>query len=140
MTEADDPHTGAALPRHEARTRALEALFAADVRDVPVDRVLEGAGWLDEFTERLLDTVAAHRDEIDALIRERARGWSLERMPVVDRNVLRLGLAELLYVEDVPPRVAIDEAVELVKTLSTDSSSSFVNGILAAVATDRGLL
>lgn len=138
--EEHEPTDRASLPRREARTKALEALFAADVRQVGVDRVLASAGWTDAFTERLIEAVTEHRDEIDGMIRTWARGWSLERMPVVDRNVLRLGLAELVFFDDVPARVAIDEAVELVKQLSTDSSSSFVNGILAAVAKDRDLL
>ncbi len=127
--------------RSEARTRALELLFAADLRGVPVADLLASPdmGWIDDFTRLLVDTVAEHAESIDELITTQARGWTLERMPLVDRNVLRLGLAELLHVDEVPPKVAIDEAVELAKTLSTDSSPRFVNGILAAVARDRDL-
>lgn len=128
------------LPRRQARTRALEVLFAADVRGTEPGAVAKESGPVDDFTARLVDTVVTNREEIDALIESRAEGWSLARMPVVDRNVLRLGLAELLFVEDVPAKVAIDEAVELVKELSTDSSPRFVNGVLAAVARSRALL
>ena len=134
--------TAGELSRTEARTRALELLFAADLRGVAVADLLEAreTGWVDGFTRLLVETVAEHAEAIDALIGTHARGWTLDRMPLVDRNVLRLGLAELLHVDQVPPKVAIDEAVELAKTLSTDSSPRFVNGILAAVARDRDLI
>lgn len=126
--------------RREARTKALELLFAADVRDTSVEVLLGDSGWVDDFTELLVSTVVEHRLELDRLIGEQAEGWTLDRMPVVDRNVLRLGLAELLFVEEVPAKVAIDEAVEMAKALSTDSSPRFVNGILAAIARDRDLV
>ena len=132
------------LPRREARTRALELLFAADLRGQPLASAghgaLEGEDRLDAFTRQLLAAVADNLLDLDRRISERSRGWSLERMPGVDRAVLRLGLAEMLYVDEVPAAVAIDEAVELAKTLSTDDSPRFVNGLLAAVAKDEGLL
>ena len=144
MTAAEDsvPGSGRSMSRTEARTKALEVLFAADLRGVPAGTLLEDpeGGWVDDFTRTLVTTVADNRYDIDQLIGERAEGWTLDRMPGVDRNVLRLGLAELLYIDEVPPAVAIDEAVELAKSLSTDSSPRFVNGILAAVARDRDLL
>jgi transcription antitermination protein NusB len=128
------------LPRHEARRRALTALYEADVRRRPLagalDRVAddEHADPLDAFAESLVTGVAAHQAEIDAVITRFARGWSLERMPIVDRNVLRLGVYELLHVESTPPAVVIDEAVELAKELSTDDSPRYVNGVLSAIA------
>ncbi len=128
------------LTRREARTRALELLFAADVREAEAGSLMDAEGWVDEFTRMLVELVTVHRATIDEVIGERADGWSVERMPAVDRNVLRLGVAELLLVDDVPPKVAIDEAVELAKHLSTDSSPRFVNGVLAAIARERGLL
>lgn len=128
------------VSRTEARTRALEILFAADVRDGDPARLLAEGGTSDTFTETLVDVVIEHRTALDELITTQAEGWTLDRMPAVDRNVLRLGLAEMLYVEEVPAKVAIDEAVELAKALSTDSSPRFVNGVLAAIARDRGLL
>lgn len=145
MSGSDGPTAPArALPRHEARTRALQLLFAADVRGRPLGTAAEGAGEgadrLDAFTLTLIDTVVANAADIDRVIGDRARGWTLQRMPVVDRNVLRLGLAELLFLDEVPAAVAIDEAVELAKTLSTDDSPRFVNGILSAVARERGLV
>lgn len=132
----------AGLSRTDARTRALELLFAADVRSVPAATLLDAGetGWVDDFTRLLVDAVTEHRTELDALIAERADGWTLDRMPNVDRNVLRLALAEMLHVEDVPTKVAMDEAVELAKSLSTEASPRFVNGILAAIARDKGLV
>ena len=75
----------------------------------------------------------AHRERIDGLLAEHAHGWSLERMPTVDRNILRIGVYELLWAEDVPDPVAISEAVALAQDLSTDSSPAFVNGLLARI-------
>jgi transcription antitermination protein NusB len=127
-------------PRRDARTRALEMLFAADVRDITATVLLTDGTPIDRFTELLVDTVAEHRFELDQLIGQHARGWTLDRMPAVDRAVLRLGIAEMLYVDDVPPKVAIAEAVEMAKSLSTDGSPAFVNGVLDAIAHARELI
>lgn len=135
-TDDDQP----ALTRREARTRALELLFAADVRETSPTALLDAGGWVDDFTRLLVQTVVEHRAELDVIIAARAEGWSMDRMPAVDRNVLRLGVAEMLHVDEVPAKVAIDEAVELAKQLSTDSSPRFVNGVLAAIAREHGLL
>ena len=134
--DAGDIH----LPRRMARTRALELLFAADVRGVAPALVMATAGWLDDFTRLLVDTVVAYQPQLDEVIGAHAQDWTVERMPAVDRTVLRLGTAELLHMDDVPPKVAIDEAVELAKSLSTDASPKFVNGVLAAIARDHGLV
>jgi N utilization substance protein B len=131
---------GRHLPRREARTRALELLFAADVRGADPAVVMADAGWVDDFTRLLVDTVGGHLVELDELIGAHAEGWAVDRMPAVDRTVLRLAVAEMLHVDDVPPKVAIDEAVELAKALSTDSSPGFVNGVLAAIAKANDLL
>lgn len=138
--DADADADASALPRREARTKALEFLFAADVRSVPTMHLVDQAGRVDAFSRQLVEVVTDNRAPIDALIEQRAEGWSLARMPAVDRNVLRLGVAEMLYLDEVPPKVAIDEAVELAKQLSTDSSPRFVNGVLAAIARDHGLV
>ncbi|GAC1380262.1 MAG: hypothetical protein NVSMB48_05930 [Marmoricola sp.] len=84
--------------------------------------------------------VDAHRERLDELIGGYATGWSLERMPAVDRNVLRLGIYEVLYVDDVPDAVAVSEALALVGDLSTDDSPQYVNGILGAVVRDKATL
>ncbi len=129
--------------RSKARKRALDILFAADVRQVPVGDILEAeakraagepqrtASWL--YARDIVDGVQDHRGEIDDLIAQHAQGWTLARMPAVDRAILRIGVWELVYNDEVPPAVAIDEAVELAKELSTDESSAFVHGVLAAV-------
>ena len=85
----------------------------------------------------LLGGVQQHRDEIDALIEGHAERWELNRMPVVDRNLLRIALFELLWCDDVPVAVAINEAVELAKSLSTEDSGRFVNGLLGRIAQER---
>lgn len=133
--------------RRRARQRAVEILYEADVRDRPLPELLadyvraerageEGAA-MEEFTLELVRGVHRHREELDGLISAYARDWRLERMPIVDRNLLRLGLFEILYVDDVPTAVAIDEAVELAKRLSTDDSGRFINGVLARIAEAR---
>ena len=86
-----------------------------------------------EYTARLVEGVAAHQDHIDALIAEHARGWTLDRMPGVDRNLVRLAVYEILYVDDVPGPVAVSEAVELAADLSTDESPKFVSGLLSRI-------
>ncbi len=124
--------------RSKARKRALDVLFAADLRGESALEALDAAiadgdGPTNDYTETLIRGVVAERTRIDELLAEHAQGWTLERMPGVDRNVLRLGVYELLYVEDVPDAVAVSEAVALVQDLSTDDSPSFVNGVLGAV-------
>lgn len=125
--------------RSKARKRAVDILFEADLRGLdPVVLLDERVGApevppVNPYTVELVQGVLAHRDRIDGLIAEHAQGWTLGRMPAVDRAVLRLGLFELLWA-DVPDAVAIDEAVELAKTLSTDDSPRFVNGVLGTVA------
>lgn len=90
-----------------------------------------------EYARELVRGVEEHRPEIDALIEEVARNWEIGRMPVIDRNIIRMGILELLYRRDVPPKVAINEAVELAKKYSTKNSSAFVNGILDKVKERR---
>jgi len=114
-------------------------LFEAEVRGEPVLPLLEerSAAKADdgppvpEYAAELVRGVQAHREQIDELLATYAEGWTLDRMPAVDRNILRIGAYELLWADDVPDGVAINEAVELAKDLSTDSSPSFVNGLLA---------
>jgi N utilization substance protein B len=121
--------------RSKARKRALDILFEAEIRGEPVlglldQRIAEASPPVSEYAADLVRGVQAHRDRIDELLAEHAEGWSLDRMPVVDRNVLRIGLYELLWADDVPDAVAINEAVVLARDLSTDASPAFVNGLL----------
>lgn len=122
--------------RSKARKRAVDVLFEADQRGIDplpllAERVAAGQPPVQEYTVTLVEGVQAHRDRIDELLATYSHGWTVQRMPAVDRQVLRIGTYELLWRDDVPDAVAIDEAVELVKTLSTDDSPSFVNGLLA---------
>lgn len=130
--------------RNKARRRAVEVLFEADLRDAdPItvlnDRVRRrqaadpstGDPIIQEYTVTLVEGVAAHRARIDDLLATYSVGWTLDRMPAVDRNILRLGVYELLWGDDVPDPVVLAEAVSLARELSTDESPQFVNGLLA---------
>jgi N utilization substance protein B len=128
--------------RSKARKRALDVLFEAELRGEPVLEVLaqraqqaqqapNQAPPLPPYAAELVRGVQSHRQRIDELLAEHSRGWALERMPTVDRNALRIGAYELLWQDDVPDAVAISEAVQLVRDLSTEESPSFVNGLLA---------
>jgi N utilization substance protein B len=124
--------------RSKARKRALDVLFEAELRGLPVlgllaERMSLGEQPTPEYAAEIVRGVQAHRDEIDKLMADNAVGWTLERMPAVDRNVLRIGVWELLWADDVPDGVAISEAVALAQDLSTDGSPAFVNGLLAKV-------
>ncbi|MEV8534027.1 transcription antitermination factor NusB [Streptomyces sp. NPDC051211] len=126
--------------RSNARKRAFQILFEADQRDVPVREVL--ADWIrhsrsdtrqppvTEFTMTLVEGYAERVNRIDDLIATYAVDWDLDRMPVADRNIVRLGAYELIWVDETPDAVAIDEAVQLAKEFSTDDSPAFVNGLL----------
>ncbi|GAA4690833.1 transcription antitermination factor NusB [Nocardioides nanhaiensis] len=128
--------------RSKARKRALDLLYAADLRGedatTTLDRsVEEGAAPTNPYTAVLVRGVVEHREAIDELLTEHAQGWTLARMPAVDRNVLRLGVFEMLWQDDVPDGVAVTEAMALVRELSTDDSPPFVNGVLGAIQRTR---
>ena len=130
--------------RSKARKRALDILFQSDVRGDDLASVLAAeakraanepareASWL--YAREIVDGVIDNRDAIDEQITTFAKDWSLARMPAVDRAVLRIGVWEILYNDEVPAAVAIDEAVELAKEFSTDDSGSFVHGVLGRIA------
>jgi N utilization substance protein B len=123
--------------RTKARKRAVDVLYEADVRGRDVLSVLadrmETPPPVPEHTIRLVEGVAEHSARIDALIEAHASNWSLDRLPDVDRAILRMAVFELLWADDVPDVVVIDEAVELAKALSTDDSPAYVNGVLGAI-------
>jgi N utilization substance protein B len=122
-------------PRHQARERALTLLYEAELKGIRPALVLEDLPVApDPYTVTLVETVEAEQSDIDGLIGGAAIGWEMARMAVVDRNVLRLAVAELLTFPDVPVAVILNEAVELATSYSTDSSGSFVNGVLATLA------
>jgi|HubBroStandDraft_3_1064219.scaffolds.fasta_scaffold66776_2 N utilization substance protein B len=124
--------------RSKARKRALDILFEAEQRGLPVLELLSerqslGEQPVQEYAADLVRGVATHQERIDLVISDNAVGWTLARMPAVDRNVLRIGVYELVWADDVPDAVAISEAVALAQDLSTDSSPVFVNGLLAKI-------
>ena len=142
QTDAEDDATPRGTSRHAARKHALDILYEADLKERPLADILathlRDDEELGEFSIALVRGVHRHRTEIDGLIETHSRGWKLSRMPIVDRNILRVALFELLHTQDVPTAVVIDEAVELAKELSTDDSGRFVNGLLARAAEAAG--
>ena len=125
--------------RSKARKRALDILFEAELRGTPVldllaERIALASPPVSAYAADLVRGVTEHAARIDELISEYAEGWTLDRMPAVDRNVLRIGVFELLWAPDIPDGVAISEAVLLAQDLSTDASPAFVNGLLARIA------
>lgn len=121
--------------RHEARERAIQLVYEAEQRELDAagilgDQLLEP----DAYTVTLINGVGEHRAEIDEVISTYARGWTLERMPSMDRAVLRVAVYELGHAPDVPTAVVLDEAVELAKRYGTDDSGRFVNGVLSSAA------
>lgn len=123
--------------RRDARRRAIDILIQADLTGRPPEVVLGELRSLGEkiptFTEELVRGVAARIDQLDRLIGEHAEGWTVARMAVVDRTLLRVACHEMLHREDIPVGVAIDEAVEAAKELSTEDSGRFVNGLLGRI-------
>ncbi len=129
--------------RSKARKRALDILFASELRSedpvTALERAIEaGEGPTNDYTSTLVRGVAEHQGRIDEVLATYSKGWTLSRMPAVDRNVLRIGVYELLWGdEDVPESVAVSEAMHLVQDLSTDESPTFVNGLLGSIMRDR---
>jgi N utilization substance protein B len=124
--------------RTKARKRALDVLFESELRDedplqVLAERIAQADPPVNDYTVRLVEGVTSHRERIDELLRAYSVGWPLDRMPTVDRNLLRIGVYELLWADDVPDAVAVNEAVKLAGELSTDDSAGFVNGLLARI-------
>ncbi len=124
--------------RTKARKRAVDVLYEADLRgadplELLRERVADPSPPVPDHAVRLVEGVAALAGRIDGLIEQHARGWSLQRLPDVDRAILRMAVFELLWADDVPDAVVIDEAVELARTLSTDDSPAYVNGVLGAI-------
>jgi len=123
--------------RRRGREAALQLLYAIEITRADVDEVLASswaraltAAKTREFTRALLQGVIASRDEIDALIREWSANWSLERIGLVERNILRFAIYELMFMPEIPPNVTINEAIEVAKRYGADDAPSFVNGIL----------
>ena len=133
--------------RSKARKRALDVLYGADVRGESINEALgaESIRALDDpkrasswdYARQIVVGITEHGDEIDELIETYSQGWTLARMPAIDRALLRIGLWEILYNDEVPDAVAISEAVESATVLSTEDSAGFVNGLLGRIAASR---
>ncbi|NUK31099.1 transcription antitermination factor NusB [Parageobacillus sp. VR-IP] len=124
------------MKRHEAREKALQALFQVDVGHIPPEEALQnvtGGKEADPFLQQLVYGVVEHQQEIDELLRANLEKWTLERVANVDRSILRMATYEMKYVDDVPVKVSLDEAVELAKKFGDTKSGSFVNGVLSKV-------
>ena len=123
--------------RRQSREAALQLLYALEIRRTDVSEVLREA-WTEtmlfpeirDFTTTLITGVIRHRDEIDAFIQECSTNWSLERIGMVERNILRFAIYELCFLPDIPPNVTINEAVEVAKKYGTEEAPAFINGIL----------
>jgi N utilization substance protein B len=131
--------------RTKARKRALDILFECEVRGASIgetldERIVAGDPPVNEYTVTLIRGMVEHQARIDELISTYAQGWSLERMPAVDRNVLRIGVLEVLYLDETPDAVAVSEAMSLVRDLSTDDSPAFVNGVLGNIVKDKATI
>ena len=123
--------------RNKARKRALDFLYEADIKKVSAKDLFSGRGAKELSQEPyvllLLNGVADHLSKIDELIITYAQGWDMDRMPPIDRNILRIAIFEILWAQDIDLQVACDEAVELAKSLSPDESSSYINGVLGRI-------
>ena len=125
------------MRRAEQRRAAVVALYQADVTNRRVEELVDAQAK--PFTRELLEGVEGERDQLDALIGRHAVGWSIDRIAPLERNILRVALFELLYRDDIPVEVAIDEAVEAAKELCSTDAPSFVNGILGAAQRAEGV-
>ena len=133
--------------RSKSRKRALDVLYGADLRELPIALLLdEEAGRAEAqpqresswaYARQIVEGVEAHQAEIDASITEHAQGWTIDRMPLLDRSIARIGAWEILFNDEVPDAVAIAEAVESATVLSTDDSAGFINGLLGAIARSK---
>jgi len=135
--------------RSKARKQTLDLLYEADIRGssaaelmVLRDVVDDGpdARPIREFTKELVTGVTEHRRKIDELIATYAQGWDMDRLPAVDRNILRLGIYEVIWSDEVADGVAIDEALNLAKELSTDESAGFIHGVLGRISTIKEII
>lgn len=126
--------------RTKARQRAVESLFEAEQRGVNSTEVFERNPDVNDYARELAALVELHIDRIDEVISTYSQDWPLERMPAVDRAIVRVAIAELLWQPEVDSGVAVSEAVEIAATLSTPESGKFINGVLGQIASIRGSL
>jgi N utilization substance protein B len=134
------------MRRRIVREKVVQALYAFEIAGDPVDHVidcvlvgLKGNKTAHEFAKRLVVETINHAEEIDLLIKERVANWDFNRIAILDRLILRMAICELLYFKEIPPKVSMNEAIELAKLFSTSRSGQFVNGILDAILADMKL-
>jgi transcription antitermination factor NusB len=128
--------------RSKARESALQILYQIDVTSDPVDAILNQY-WhtrnrnpeVVDFANEIIKGTTEHLSEIDAIISQHSESWEISKMPIVDRNILRFAIYEILYMDDIPPKVTIDEAVDLANSYGTSNSGKFINGILDKIMT-----
>ncbi|RLQ98279.1 transcription antitermination factor NusB [Falsibacillus albus] len=124
------------MKRRTAREKALQALFQMDANDIQADEAISNVledKPNDEYLQKLVAGTIEHKSEIDQTIQKHLEKWKLGRLAKVDRNILRLGVFEMYYMEDLPKNVAINEAIEIAKTFGDDQSSKFINGVLSKI-------
>ena len=135
--------------RSKARKHALDILYESDIRSAPAESILASreivedgpdARPLREFTKELVTGVVSHKRKIDELITTYAQGWDMDRLAAVDRNILRLGIYEIVWVDDLEDGIAIDEALTLARDLSTDDSASFIHGLLGKISSIKDVI
>jgi len=131
--------------RRLSRLLALEALYRFDLLDEPIDKALKDISSREnppedvrKFTNKILESVKSNLEEIDKLIDQTTLNWPLERITTIDRSILRMAVAEMLGIEEVPFKVSISEAIEVAKLFSTEESGRFVNGVLDNIAIKLG--
>ncbi len=133
--------------RSKARKQALDILFEADIRQSSASDLLESrlvveegpdARPMREFAKALVNGVIDHRRKIDELISTYAQGWDMDRLPIVDRNILRIAIFEILWGEEIPDAVAIDEALTMAALLSTEESAGYIHGVLGRISSIKG--
>ncbi len=141
--EGDLPHRSPLITRREAREIALQALYAIELSGNSIQTTLQDTFELHQvdlslqkFVSEIVEKTYEAREELDVYIRRRAINWEFERIAIIDKLLLRMAICEFLYFWDIPPKVTIDEAIELSKEYSTEQSGSFINGILDAVLSD----
>ncbi len=129
--------------RRIIRERVMQALYAYEISKDPIPHIVENIfaelrGHIDEFAfaERLLETTIAHQPSIDVIIKKKTTNWNFDRIALIDKLLLRMGICELYYCEDIPPKVTINETIEIAKHFSTEKSGQFVNGILDSILHD----
>lgn len=135
--------------RSKARKQALDLLYESDIRGTDLLLLLQSrevveegpdARPIREYTRSLVEGIYEHKRKIDELISTYAQGWDMDRLPAVDRNILRLGIYEVLWIENLDDGIVIDEALSLAKDLSTDDSAGFIHGVLGRIASIKGSL